>query len=146
MAIKLVVAVTDWDWFNHLRRLPTPSEVNFWAPSNTSFKALRAGELFLFKLHAPKDFIVGGGIFTYAHVAPLFHCLGNVRHVERRDNFSANAREDYQVPKGGPGRPKRFSNRVPHPCDAILPSRIGLDTDATQLESEYRQPEGLPYG
>lgn len=70
MAIKLVVAVTDWDWFNHLRRLPTPNEVNFWAPSNTSFKALRSGELFLFKLHAPKNFIVGGGIFTYATSLP----------------------------------------------------------------------------
>ncbi len=74
MAIKLVVAVTDWDWFNHLRRLPDPPEVNFWAPSNTGFKALSPGELFLFKLHAPRNQIVGGGIFTHATSLP---CSGS---------------------------------------------------------------------
>ena len=70
MAIKLVVAVTDWDWFTYMRRLSNPGEVNFWAPSNTRFKALQPGELFLFKLHSPRNFIVGGGIFTYATSLP----------------------------------------------------------------------------
>lgn len=70
MAIKLVVAVTDGDWYDHLRRLSNPPEVNFWAPSDKSFKALRPGELFLFKLHAPRNYIVGGGIFTYATSLP----------------------------------------------------------------------------
>ncbi len=65
MAVKMVVAVTDWDWFSLVRRLANPSEVNFWAPSNTRFKALRPGELFLFKLHSPRNYIVGGGFFTY---------------------------------------------------------------------------------
>lgn len=70
MAIKLVVAVTDSDWFTHLRRLYNPPEVNFWAPSNANFKALRPGELFLFKLHAPRNYIVGGGIFAHATSLP----------------------------------------------------------------------------
>lgn len=70
MAVKMVVAVTDRDWFTHLRRLYYPPEVNFWAPSDTSFKALRPGELFLFKLHAPRNYIVGGGIFTHATSLP----------------------------------------------------------------------------
>ena len=70
MAIKLVVAVTDGDWFGHLRRLPGLPEVNFWAPSDKRFKALRPGELFLFKLHVPRNYIVGGGIFTYATSLP----------------------------------------------------------------------------
>ena len=70
MAIKLVVAVTDGDWFEHLRRSPGLPEVNFWAPSGRSFRALRPGELFLFKLHAPRNYIVGGGIFTYATSLP----------------------------------------------------------------------------
>lgn len=70
MAVKLVVAVTDWDWFDHVRRLANPPEVNFWAPSNTSFKALSLGELFLFKLRAPRNQIVGGGIFTHATSLP----------------------------------------------------------------------------
>jgi putative restriction endonuclease len=55
MAIKLVVAVTDYDWFQALRARDWP-EVNFWAPSGANFQALQAGELFLFKLHSPHDF------------------------------------------------------------------------------------------
>jgi putative restriction endonuclease len=70
MGIRLVVAVTDRDWFDHLRLLPYTSEVNFWAPSATPFKALTGGELFLFKLHAPDNYIVGGGVFAYANVLP----------------------------------------------------------------------------
>lgn len=70
MDIKLVVAVTDGDWFKTLRQKPHLGEVNFWAPSPKNFKALRPGELFLFKLHAPYNMIVGGGVFTYANIMP----------------------------------------------------------------------------
>src|SRR6201987_3717716 len=70
MSINLVVAVTDSDWFEMLCRLPNLGEVNFWAPSAASFRALRPGELFLFKLHAPRNVIVGGGIFAYANSLP----------------------------------------------------------------------------
>lgn len=70
MGINLVVAVTDDDWFEMLRRLPDLGEVNFWAPSGANFRALRPGELFLFKLHAPRNVIVGGGIFAHANALP----------------------------------------------------------------------------
>jgi putative restriction endonuclease len=70
MGINLVVAVTDDDWFETLRRQPSLSEVNFWAPSAVNFRALQPGELFLFKLHAPRNVIVGGGIFAYANSLP----------------------------------------------------------------------------
>ena len=70
MGINLVIAVTDSDWFEMLRQRPDLGEVNFWAPSATNFRALRSGELFLFKLHAPHNAIVGGGIFAYANVLP----------------------------------------------------------------------------
>ena len=46
MPVHLVVAVTDQDWFEHLRRLPDLSEVNFWSPSPRPFQALTPGELF----------------------------------------------------------------------------------------------------
>jgi putative restriction endonuclease len=71
MGIKLVVAVTDTDWFNLLRQQALLKEVNFWAPSDKSFRALQAGELLLFKLHAPVNKIVGGGVFAYATSLPL---------------------------------------------------------------------------
>lgn len=70
MSVNVVVAVTDEDWFESLRRRPDLSEVNFWAPSAASFRALKPGELFLFKLHAPRNAIVGGGIFAYANALP----------------------------------------------------------------------------
>lgn len=70
MAINLVVALTDFDWYKTLREKPGLSEVNFWAPSPKNFRALRPGELFLFKLHAPHRKIVGGGIFAHSNVMP----------------------------------------------------------------------------
>jgi putative restriction endonuclease len=68
--INLVIAVTDGDWFEMLRQQPNLSEVNFWAPSAGNFRALQPGEMFLFKLHAPRNVIVGGGIFAYANALP----------------------------------------------------------------------------
>lgn len=71
MNINMVIAVTDGDWFETLRRQPDIDEVNFWAPSaGKNFVALRPGELFLFKLHSPLNFIVGGGIFAHANKMP----------------------------------------------------------------------------
>jgi putative restriction endonuclease len=70
MPVRLVIAITDKNWFDHLRARPHLTEVNFWAPRGSSFRALQPGELFLFKLHAPHNFIVGGGIFAYASTIP----------------------------------------------------------------------------
>jgi len=70
MSIRLIVAVTDGDWFNQLRQQPNLSEVNFWSPSDKNFRALQPGELLLFKLHSPNNFIVGGGIFAHANSMP----------------------------------------------------------------------------
>jgi putative restriction endonuclease len=70
MSVRLIVAVTDGDWFDQLRQLPDLPEVNFWSPSDSTFRALQPGELFLFKLHSPNNFIVGGGVFTHANSMP----------------------------------------------------------------------------
>ena len=70
VGINLVVAVTDGDWFETLRRQPDLREVNFWSPSPKNFRALQPGELFLFKLHAPHNAIVGGGVFVHANKLP----------------------------------------------------------------------------
>jgi putative restriction endonuclease len=69
--VSIFVGVTDNDWFTFLSARNV-DEVNFWAPSGrTNFRALGPGELFLFKLHAPHNFIVGGGIFSHASLLPL---------------------------------------------------------------------------
>ena len=69
--VNIFVGVTDQDWFDFLSARP-PDEVNFWAPSGRNvFRALQPGELFLFKLHSPNNFIVGGGVFSHASNLPL---------------------------------------------------------------------------
>lgn len=70
MTISLVVGVTDRDWFGHLRAGAPWPEVNFWSPAPRPFRALRPGELFLFKLKAPVNRIVGGGVFAHATDMP----------------------------------------------------------------------------
>lgn len=69
--VSIFVGITDKDWFDFLSARQV-DEVNFWAPGGrTNFRALRPGELFLFKLHAPHNFIVGGGVFSHASLLPL---------------------------------------------------------------------------
>jgi len=63
--VKLYVGITDYDWFKLHSSKESVDEVNFWRPSSgTNFKVLHWGEPFLFKLHAPRNYIVGGGFFT----------------------------------------------------------------------------------
>jgi hypothetical protein len=46
MGINLVVAVTDDDWVEMLRRQSNLTEMKFWAPLATNFRALQARKLF----------------------------------------------------------------------------------------------------
>jgi putative restriction endonuclease len=69
--MRAFLGVTDWDWFDLLRNRPL-EEVNFWQPGGSRvFRALQPGELFLFKLHSPRDFVVGGGVFAHATLLPI---------------------------------------------------------------------------
>jgi putative restriction endonuclease len=70
--LKAFVAVTDNDWFDFLRRHPELTEVNFWQPSGgRQFRALAPGQPLLFKLHYPKNYIVGGGFFATFSILPV---------------------------------------------------------------------------
>jgi putative restriction endonuclease len=70
--MNLYVGITDYDWFSLHASKPRVEEVNFWRPSSqATFKALQWGEPFLFKLHAPRNFIVGGGFFTKFLLLPV---------------------------------------------------------------------------
>jgi hypothetical protein len=60
-SMRFFVGVTDYDWFLLHASRSSAEEVNFWKPSSgVPFKALQTGEPFLFKLHAPRNFIAGG--------------------------------------------------------------------------------------
>jgi putative restriction endonuclease len=68
--MKIWVGVTDRDWFDRLSK-QDPDEVNFWQPSGSRlFRVLEPGEPFLFKLHSPNNFIVGGGHFVRSSPLP----------------------------------------------------------------------------
>lgn len=68
--MRFWVGVTDSDWFDHLRGR-APDEVNFWQPS-AERRAVRldTGALFLFKLHSPRNFVVGGGFYVRYSALP----------------------------------------------------------------------------
>jgi putative restriction endonuclease len=69
---KAFVGVTDFDWYEFLSSRPDLTEVNFWQPGGrVQFKALSFGDLFLFKLHSPNNYIVGGGFFATSSLLPL---------------------------------------------------------------------------
>ncbi len=68
--MRFWVGVTDKAWFEHLRTR-APDEVNFWQPSSRRLATfLEPGVPFLFKLHAPDNFIVGGGFFVRFSALP----------------------------------------------------------------------------
>ena len=69
--MRFFVGITDGDWFDFLSRMDGLDEVNFWQPSGQQqFRALQIGEPFLFKLHSPDDYIVGGGFFSHFTILP----------------------------------------------------------------------------
>ena len=70
--MRAYIGITDGDWYRLLAATPGLEEVNFWQPGGSRvFSALHPGELFLFKLHSPHDYVVGGGVFTYSTLLPI---------------------------------------------------------------------------
>ncbi len=70
--MKLYLGVTDNNWFRFLSERVGVDEVNFWQPSGSrQFRTLQPGDPFLFKLHHPENFVVGGGIFAHFSVCPI---------------------------------------------------------------------------
>lgn len=68
--MKFWVGVTDKAWYEYVRTR-APDEVNFWQPSSRRLVTfLEPGVPFLFKLHAPNNYIVGGGFFVRFSALP----------------------------------------------------------------------------
>jgi len=79
---KIWVGVTDEDWFTRLSQL-RPDEVNLWQPSGPrAFRALQSGELFLFKLHSPRNVICWRWALCQLLRASGFARMGRVRRKE----------------------------------------------------------------
>ncbi len=87
--MKSYVGVTDYDWFTLVKSRNELDEVNFWQPGGSrQFRALSEGDLFLFKLHSPRNYIVGGGLFAHSSLLPIslawkaFGMANGVRSLE----------------------------------------------------------------
>jgi putative restriction endonuclease len=64
VTLRLYVGITDYDWFKLHASKESVEEVNFWRTLDQPYrKDFQPGMPFLFKLHAPNNFIVGGGFF-----------------------------------------------------------------------------------
>lgn len=109
--MRLFIGITDLDWFSFLSAAASLDEVNFWQPSgNVHFSALKPGEPFLFKLHSPNDFVVGGGFFGHFSMLPVslaWEAFGEKNgaqteqemraRVERYRRSVPNQHEDYNL-------------------------------------------------
>jgi len=92
----MFVGITDFDWYRFCRGLQ-PDEVNFWRPGGgVAFRALRPGDPFLFKLHAPHNAIVGGGWFVRYDPLPVslaWRAFGVKNGVDSVPSFLARIRK-----------------------------------------------------
>ena len=69
--MNIYIGVTDTDWYEYIKDKKL-SEVNFWRPGSQRFKAIEQNDVFLFKLHYPDNYIVGGGFFVSYSYLPTY--------------------------------------------------------------------------
>lgn len=70
--MRAYIGVTDQKWYEFLKKHENLEEINFWQPGGKQqFKYLKQGELFLFKLHSPNNYIAGGGFFVHSSLLPI---------------------------------------------------------------------------
>lgn len=165
---KAFIGVTDLDWYEFLSSRPDLTEVNFWQPGGRiRFRALERGDLFLFKLHAPNNYIVGGGFFETSSLLPVsiawdtFGAMNGVgsftemrRRIEKLRRKPTKQSEDYSI--GNIVLQQTFFLRreawIPVPSDFSLNIVQGktydLDTGtgrvlALALEARLANPAGV---
>ena len=91
---NLVIAVTDGDWFEMLRRQAGPRRGQFLGALGGQLPGIQPGELFPFELHAPRNVMVGGGIFAYANALPCslaWEALGGANGARSARGFCARS-------------------------------------------------------
>ena len=92
--------------------LNRPDEVNFWQPSGKrQFRNLHIGSPFLFKLHSPDNYIVGGGFFSHSTILPasiVWQAFGKKNGAQTEEEMRSriaryrrapnpSAADDYQI-------------------------------------------------
>jgi putative restriction endonuclease len=104
--LKTYVGITDQSWFEFLRSKRDLDELNFWQPGGrTLFHTLSFGEPFLFKLHSPLNYIVGGGFFTHSSLLPCSLAWEAFREKNGADSL-ANMRRQIENYRRSPADPR----------------------------------------
>jgi len=84
------LGLTDPDWYSYLSAQPRVDEVNFWQPhGGRTFRALRRGELFFFKLRAPLKAIAGFGFFERFEILPAWLAWDCFREMNGAPDFES---------------------------------------------------------
>lgn len=141
----LWVGITDYDWFKLHASKPVVDEVNFWRPSSRmGFNVLKWGEPFLFKLHSPRNFIVGGGFFTKFLRLPVslaWEAFGEANGAQSLDEVRVRISKYRAQPIGETEDPVigcillqepfffEESDWIPSPPDFKGPTQIGKSYD-----------------
>jgi len=138
--MRLYIAVTDKDWFALHASMREVEEVNFWRPSpGATFKALQPGEILLFKLHSPDNFIAGGGFFTRFLQLPVnlvWDTFGESNGV--RSQSEMRERIAYYRRRPITALARQPPDRL-HPAGrAILLESGRLDSLSNRLQAEHR--------
>jgi putative restriction endonuclease len=68
---ELYVANTDNAWFDFLKARSPLEDVNFWKPTPQTFRAIDEGQLFVFRLKAPRNRIGGYGVLASSINVPI---------------------------------------------------------------------------
>lgn len=145
--MRAYVGITDYEWAMFLAGQSDIDEVNFWKPGGAQgFAALEPGAPFLFKLHAPRNVIVGGGFFVHFTRLPTSvaweafgkkngtRSLLEMRARIEKYRKTTPTREDYSIGCIILGEPFFFHERdwIPIPSDWHPSIQQGKTYDLTQ--------------
>jgi len=150
--VRLWIAITDGDWHEFLSGRPDIDEVNFWQPGGQKkFSSLLPGEPFLFKLHSPRNYIVGCGFFAHATILPMslaWETFGEKNgartsqemraRIEKYRRVDADPLADYQIGCILLEQPVFFREQdwIPSPVDFSLNIVQGKSYDLTREEGK----------
>lgn len=103
--MKLWVGITDNDWFHFLNAKAPVDEVNFWRPTTPTpyRKDFFPGMPFLFKLHAPDEYIAGGAFFLKFLPLPIslaWAAFGEANGASSIENLRAMIGKRARLMKG----------------------------------------------
>lgn len=103
--MKLWVGITDNRWFGFLAAKAPIDEANFWRPSTSTpyRKDFYPGMPFLFKLHAPDEYIAGGAFFLRFLPLPLslaWSAFGEANGASSVEDFRGLIGKHVKIPAG----------------------------------------------